>query len=60
MHKIIIVIIGGAVVIAAALAYDAVTTPEPSDVNADGEVNLQDLSIVMSQISATSTSVESE
>jgi len=52
--RIVVAMLGVAVVIVAGLGYGFMTNKNmnPSDVNSDGVVNLQDVSIVMSNMSA--------
>lgn len=55
-NKIIAGVLGVGALIAASFGYEAASqpAPAPSDVNEDGTVNLQDVSIVLSDIASTS------
>ena len=56
-NKIFVVIIGIAALVAASLGYHKYSgrDADPSDLNADGEVTLQDVSIVMSAMAGSSS-----
>lgn len=61
IKKFLLVVLSVGVIAAAGLGYGLMQkeTTTPSDVNSDGEVNLQDVSIVLSNMQSTTTVIES-
>lgn len=62
-EKIFAGLVGLGALIGASFGFQAVSTPDvpPADVNEDGAINLQDISIVLSNMSSTSgTSTSAE
>ncbi len=58
IKNILLVVLSAITVVLAGFGYSMVDAPAdtlPADVNADGVTNLQDVSIVMSQMSTTSS-----